>query len=209
MTARWSQRILFAFSFVLLGYCVYVMAGAWIFQRQAKADLNRVRYTAHTASPIAAAVQPELAEPFPEPGALLGKVEVERLGVSVALVEGTDAAALERAAGHIEGTALPGRIGNIGIAAHRDTFFRPLRNIHSGDVIQIVAPNDTYRYRVTSTKIVKPDDVSVLMADGSEVLTLVTCYPFYYVGPAPTRFIVRAERMPDAIGNPPVVSSRF
>src|SRR6185437_1300300 len=147
--------------------------------------------------PVAPSAQPDLIEPPPKTGSLIGKVEVERLGLSVALVEGTDAAILQRAAGHIEGTALPGRIGNLGIAAHRDTFFRPLRNIRLGDLIEVTALASTYRYRVTSTKIVRPDDVSVLISDGSEVLTLVTCYPFYYVGPAPSRFIVRAERMRD------------
>ena len=118
-----------------------------------------------------------------------------RLGVSVIVMEGTDARTLRRAAGHINGTALPGQDGNVGIAAHRDTFFRPLRDIRKDDVITITTSRGDYRYRVVSTQIVGPDDVSVLNSDGSDVLTLVTCYPFNFIGAAPSRFIVRAEQI--------------
>jgi sortase A len=93
------------------------------------------------------------------------------------------------------GTALPGQRGNVGIAAHRDTFFRPLRNIQRDDVIVLTTLRGEYRYRVVSTKVVSPYDVEVLNSDGTEILTLVTCYPFYFVGSAPERFIVRAERI--------------
>jgi sortase A len=110
-------------------------------------------------------------------------------------MEGTSNKTLRRAVGHIAGTALPGRTGNVGIAGHRDTFFRPLRNIHSNDVITLTTRSGEYRYRVVSTKVVKPDNVGVLNSDGNEVLTLVTCYPFYFLGSAPQRFIVRAERV--------------
>jgi len=102
---------------------------------------------------------------------------------------------LRRAAGHIRGTGLPGHSGNIGIAGHRDTLFRPLQNIRQDDVIMLTTLQGEYRYRVVSTKIVKPSDVDVLSPDGQEILTLVTCYPFYFVGPSPDRFIVRAERV--------------
>jgi sortase A len=102
---------------------------------------------------------------------------------------------LRRAVGHIAGTALPGQTGNIGIAAHRDTFFRPLRNIRRDDVITLTTLGGEYHYRVVSTKIVDPNDVAVLNSDGKEILTLVTCYPFYFIGSAPNRFIVRAARV--------------
>jgi sortase A len=98
-------------------------------------------------------------------------------------------------AGHILGTALPGDTGNIGIARHRDTFFRALRNIRCNDIITLSTPRGEYRYRVVSTKVVSPSDVAVLDSDGNQILTLVTCYPFYFVGAAPSRFIVRAERV--------------
>jgi sortase A len=129
------------------------------------------------------------------PGGLIGRMEVERLGVSVALMEGTGRSTLRRAVGHITGTALPGQRGNVGIAGHRDTFFRPLRNIQRDDIITLTTLAGEYRYRVVSTKIVSPSDVRVLESDGHEILTLVTCYPFYFVGEAPNRFIVRAERI--------------
>ncbi|HEX3940892.1 MAG TPA: class D sortase, partial [Acidobacteriaceae bacterium] len=129
------------------------------------------------------------------PEGLIGRMEVRRLGLSLFVVEGTDESTLRRAAGHIAGTALPGQVGNIGIAAHRDTFFRPLRKVRRDDVITLTTPGGEYRYRVVSTKIVRPEDVAVLSSDGNEILTLVTCYPFYFVGAAPNRFIVRAARI--------------
>ena len=88
-----------------------------------------------------------------------------------------------------------GKPGNVGIAGHRDTFFRPLRNVQAGDIITLTTLRGEYRYRVVSTKIVSPDNVAVLDSDGNQILTLVTCYPFYYVGSAPERFIVRATRV--------------
>jgi sortase A len=137
---------------------------------------------------------------IPRPGTestngLLGRMEIPRLGVSVIVAEGTDEATLRRAGGHIQGTSFPGQPGNVGIAGHRDTLFRPLRNIRRNDVITVTTLAGEYRYRVVSTEIVSPSDVTVLQSDGHEILTLVTCYPFYFVGPAPDRFIVRAVRV--------------
>jgi sortase A len=126
---------------------------------------------------------------------LVGRLEIPRLGFSVIVSEGTDDATLRRAAGHIAGTAVPGQRGNVGIAGHRDTLFRPLRNIRQDDTILLTTLQGEYQYRVVSTRIVNPSDVAILNSDGNDALTLVTCYPFYFVGPAPDRFIVRAERM--------------
>jgi sortase A len=128
-------------------------------------------------------------------GGLIGRMEIPRLGLSVVVIEGTSETTLRRAAGHIAGTALPGQPGNVGISGHRDTFFRPLRNIRRDDIITLTTLLGEYRYRVISTRIVPPTNVAVLDPDGTELLTLVTCYPFYFVGPAPSRFIVRAERV--------------
>ena len=83
----------------------------------------------------------------------------------------------------------------MGVAAHRDTFFRPLEQVRVDDVIVFTTPAAQYRYRVVSSRIVDPADVSVLDGGEREILTLVTCYPFYFVGPAPNRFVVRAERL--------------
>lgn len=130
--------------------------------------------------------------PMPQPEAVIGRLEIPRLKISVMVRQGADEGTLSRAVGHIPETALPGYMGNVGLAGHRDTFFRPLRFIHPDDVIEMQTTGGTYRYLVTSTQIVSPRDVSVLKASGGRTLTLVTCYPFYYVGSAPRRFIVHA-----------------
>ena len=126
---------------------------------------------------------------------VIGRLEIPRLNLSVMVREGADEGTLSRAVGHIPGTALPGKMGNVGLAGHRDTFFRALRNIREDDAIEFETTHGAYRYVVKSTKIVTPRDVSVLAASGGENLTLVTCYPFYYVGSAPKRFIVRAAQV--------------
>ena len=181
---RWSQTGLFAVAAVMLGYGAFVVADTWIYQRQANRALDRkLLHPAPLPGPAAAM------------GGLVGRMEVPRLGLSVMVAEGTDEATLRRAAGHIEGTQFPGPPGNVGIAGHRDTLFRPLQNIRRDDVILLTTLQGAYRYRVVSTKVVSPSDVAVLNPDGHEILTLVTCYPFYFIGPAPDRFIVRAERV--------------
>jgi len=177
---RWSRFALLTAGAGMLGYCAFVLADTWIYQRQASELL-------------------ELAK-IPGPGAdavhgMLGRMEIPRLGISLIVAEGTAEATLRRAGGHISGTAFPGHTGNIGIAGHRDTLFRPLRNIRQDDLITLTTLQGEYRYRVVSTKIVSPSDTTVLSPDEHQILTLVTCYPFYFVGPAPDRFIVRAERI--------------
>jgi sortase A len=176
---RWAQRFLAACAVVLLGYCAYVLVDARLFQHEEQQQLARQL----TDSPPQAST------------GLIGRMEIPRLGLSVMVMEGTTTTTLRRAAGHIEGTAEPGQPGNIGISGHRDTFFRPLRKIEPNDLITLTTLAGEFRYRVVSSKVVSPDDVSVLDPGQSEVLTLVTCYPFYFVGPAPSRFIVRATRI--------------
>jgi LPXTG-site transpeptidase (sortase) family protein len=131
--------------------------------------------------------------PSPATGSVLGRLEIPSLDLSVMLVQGTDAWTLNRAVGHIEGTALPGRNGNIGIAGHRDGFFRPLKDIKRNDTITLTTLYGRFTYRVDAIKIVKPEDVKVLSPTAAPTLTLVTCYPFYYVGDAPNRYVVTAE----------------
>jgi len=182
---EWSQSALIAIAAGMLGYCGFVLADTWIFERQAIRVFDRVQLQpASLAGPGMGAMS-----------GLVGRMEIPRLGISVAIAEGTDAFTLRRAAGHILGTALPGRSGNVGIAGHRDTLFRPLRNIRQNDVILLTTLQGEYRYRVVSTKVASPNDIAVLTPDGNEILTLVTCFPFYLVGPAPDRFIVRAQRV--------------
>jgi sortase A len=140
-------------------------------------------------------LQPSGPPRAPENGRLIGRLEIPRLGLSTVVLEGTDEVTLRRAAGHIPGTALPGRPGNVGIAAHRDTFFRPLREIRKQDSILLTTLQGTRHYQVESIRIVFPQDVRVLKASGERILTLVTCYPFYFVGHAPRRFVVQAREV--------------
>jgi len=169
----------------MLAYCAYAVVDTWTFQKDQRRQFESV--LAHRS----------LAVTVPAAAAtgVIGLLDIPRLGLSVMVVEGTGTTTLRRAAGHIPGTALPGEPGNVGISAHRDTFFRPLRNIRQNDVITVNTVIGEYRYRVVSTRIVAPSEVAVLKPTGIEILTLVTCYPFYYVGSAPDRFIVRAERV--------------
>jgi len=125
-------------------------------------------------------------------GALLGRLEAPSVRMSTNVFEGSDDGTLGRGAGHIEDTPFPGQAGNIGIAGHRDTVFRPLRDIKVGDPLLLTTADRTYRYRISQTLIVGPDDVYVLDPTGQPMLTLVTCYPFKFVGHAPKRFIVQA-----------------
>ena len=131
------------------------------------------------------------ADPSRQP---LGVMRISRLGIEAPVLEGTDDWALDRGVGHIEDTARPGADGNTGIAGHRDGFFRALKDITTGDVIEIESIASVARYRVERAWIVGPDDVSVLDPTPAPSVTLVTCYPFYFVGSAPQRYIVRAVR---------------
>ena len=124
---------------------------------------------------------------------LVGRLEIPRLNLSVIVMEGDDEATLARAAGHVRGTAFPWDAGNAVIAAHRDSFFRPLKDLRKGDEIRMTTVRGTFDYRVTRTEVVKPENVSVMAPTPERALTLVTCYPFFYVGNAPERFVVYAR----------------
>jgi len=132
------------------------------------------------------------------PGDPIGVIEIPRLGLSSVVLESDDTEALLFGVGHLADTPLPWRGGNSVFAAHRDTFFRGLGDIKQNDVIRFRAGDRELSYRVRQTKIVKPTDVEVLAPTKSATLTLITCYPFHYVGPAPKRFIVRAERVAES-----------
>lgn len=137
-----------------------------------------------------AAYNKTLAKQIAPPEAVL---EIPRIGLEVPVFDGTDDLTLNRGAGRIIGTALPGQGGNLGIAGHRDGFFRGLKDVAVGDSIQLETAAGTENYRVDQIQIVKPNDVQVLKDRALPTLTLVTCYPFYYVGNAPLRYIVQAS----------------
>ena len=190
---RWTQRAFFAGGVVILGYCGFVLIDSWIFQQRAGEDLER-RLSRERAARSASERPAELPPAVGADG-LIGRIEIQRLGLSAIVFEGTDKTTLRRAAGHIPRTGFPGQPGNIGIAGHRDTFFRPLKDIAKEDVIVLTTLRGEFHYRVVWTRVVAPTEVSVLNPAEGEMLTLVTCYPFYFVGSAPERFIVRAERV--------------
>jgi sortase A len=127
-----------------------------------------------------------------QPGALIGVLQIPALHLMAPLLEGTDALTLNRGVGRIAGTARPGEGGNIGIAGHRDSFFRGLKDIKAGDAIELKTRSGVDTYLVEKIQVVAPSDVSVLREQETHALTLVTCYPFYFVGSAPQRYIVTA-----------------
>ncbi len=170
---RWIRRSLLLIGFVALSYVAESAIDSEMCQLQARRAFD------------------EKQEKRPE--GTIGKIEIPRIGLSAMIAEGTEWATLRRAIGHIPGTAFPGETGNAAVAAHRDTFFRGLRNISRGDAIDVTTDRGVFRYVVESTEIVKPNDVSVLQPGQSQELTLITCYPFFWIGPAPKRFIVHAK----------------
>ena len=185
---RWPlavlERVLFALAAMLLGWYLVQHAVTNYQQAAASRELESIRLPVSTPSPRRAVIAT---------GALVGRVDIPRLGVSAIVREGEDAATLRYAVGHIPGTALPGESGNIGFAGHRDTFFRGLRNARVGDRIRVTTPSAVLEYVVRRVSVVEPDDVSVLNPTAGPLLTLVTCYPFSYIGSAPKRFIVQAD----------------
>jgi sortase A len=193
------ERLLLLVGLAALGYAAGSMGSAALYQdyesRQLDAVLRGVR-------PAAAASAPAVAR------RVLGRLEIPSLGVSTIVREGEDARTLQLAVGHIAGTALPGAAGNMGLAGHRDTFFRRLREINPGDVIRLVAVEGIYTYVVENTQIVDPDDVWVLDPTPEPSLTLVTCYPFTYIGSAPERFIVRARMVPPVASEAAAAASK-
>ncbi len=126
----------------------------------------------------------------------LAVLRIPKIGLEVSVLEGTDEEILNRAVGHIEDTPFPGEPGNCGVAGHRDGFFRGLKDIARGDILEVETLKSTETYVIEQISIVSPEDVSVLDPTPGSVLTLVTCYPFYFVGSAPQRYIVRAVRSP-------------
>lgn len=209
---RWCRYPFLIVALLALGYSGYVLVDAKVFQAYETWRFERALKNPEASQapgggnnplpglpPAAEAKLPSTTGMAiaPPTGSPLGRIEISSIGLSVMIMEGTDRKTLRRAVGHIPGTALPGEQGNIGIAGHRDTFFRPLRNLHLNDEIALTTLKGVNRYRVDSMKLVEPEDMSVLNKSNEAVLTLVTCYPFYYVGPAPKRFIVRAVGIPE------------
>ena len=137
---------------------------------------------------------------------VIGRLEIPAIDLSVMVLRGTNEWTLNRAAGHIEGTALPWQQGNFAIAGHRDGMFRPLKGISRNDLIRLTTFKGTYQYRVDKIQIVEPTDIRVLAPSPKPEITLVTCYPFYFIGDAPKRFVVTARRVEENNSEPRATS---
>lgn len=193
---RYAERALFAIGIIALAW----FASGQIYAAREQAALSRELEAARQAAETAAEAAPDTrsavsAAPLAA-RALVGRIEVPRLRLSALAREGVDVRTLRGSVGHVPGTALPGEPGNAAFAAHRDTFFRPLAGIRKGDTVLVTTPDGVHSYRVFGTRVVTPTEVSVLRSGQRSQLTLVTCYPFDYVGSAPQRFIVQAELTP-------------
>jgi sortase A len=181
------KRALFVAGAGMLGYALFTIAASRLMQRYESLSFDRA--LAHHAN-----LRPEqtLAR-SPRARSPIGKLTIPSAGISAIVLEGSDDHTLKLAPGHISGTALPGQDGNVGIAGHRDTFFRNLERMRNGDIVKLITLKGTYQYKVDTTEVVDPARTDVLDSLGSPTLTLVTCYPFYWIGPAPKRFIVRGH----------------
>jgi LPXTG-site transpeptidase (sortase) family protein len=186
--------LLLTFGIAALGYVSYSLLDAKLFQAYQNREFDRAMRNSRPPDALTSISVPDARHHLPvEPGSTLGRIEISRLGVSVLVLEGTSGRTLRRGIGHIDGTSFPGDDGSIGLAGHRDTFFRELRNVRTGDEITLATLVGSRTYRVDAIRVVEPSAVDVLNETGESVLTLVTCYPFDFVGPAPKRLIVRAH----------------
>jgi LPXTG-site transpeptidase (sortase) family protein len=186
---RWLERTFFLIGGVLATWCLIIILRAEYYARMPVPE-----------PPPAASELPgeddsdlRVQQPSREHGSWVARLEAPSVALAATVLEGSDEGTLSRAAGHIENTAFPGERGNVGIAGHRDTIFRPLRRLHVGDSLMLTTPDRVFQYRVSDTRIVSPEDVYVLNSSGHPEMTLVTCYPFEFIGHAPRRFIVRAD----------------
>jgi len=152
--------------------------------------LLEARAHSHSFRPGTSAAAPRLVD-----GAAIGEVRIERIGMHAVISQGESDAVLRLGAGHLADTPWPGQPGNVVIAGHRDTVFRPLRNVRPGDLVDVTTETTVAHYQVVSARVVSPADLSVLQPSKENTLTLITCYPFSFVGRAPERFVVRATEV--------------
>ena len=175
------KRLFFIAGTGMLGYAIFTIVEARMIQRYEASQFDRTLAlpadlrTAHVS------------------GGPIAKLVIPSAGISSMVLEGDDDGTLKVAPGHMPGTSLPGQNGNVAIAGHRDTFFRNLERIRNGDFVKLTTLKGTYEYKVDSIQVVDPARTDVLESSGSPTLTLVTCYPFHWIGPAPKRFIVHGR----------------
>jgi sortase A len=200
VSTPWRTQILtgacylfFAIGILALGYAGIVFADSHIYQA---VEIHKLERTSALPTPRILAN-----------GDMLGELQVPRLGLDAIVVQGDSDADLRRAVGHLSNSALPGQWGNVALAGHRDTFFRPLRNIRVGDEIKFRTRERSYEYVVKSIEVVAPTDLRVLESSAEHDLTLLTCFPFHYVGPAPKRLVVHAREVGGMVDEEPTTKT--
>jgi len=184
---RWTGRLLFITGALAVIYVAFTLLRAELYQKAANNVFEKRIYAQERSNP-------GQLRTVAKEGDVLGRIQIPRLGMKIVILEGTTSRTLQLGVGHIEGTALPGVLGNIGVAGHRDTFFRGLNNIRIGDEIQIQTADGLSRYQVDREQIVAPGDTEILAPSASPAITLITCYPFHFIGAAPERFVVHAHK---------------
>jgi sortase A len=189
---KWLERLLLVGGVAALTWCAYVVASAHLVQR-----LARERFEASSPPAANASRAPADAPSTVVAGTPLAELSIPRLGLWAMVLQGSDDETLRLGVGHIEATPLPGATGNVAIAGHRDSFFRPLQHVQIGDDVWLDNIEHHVHYRVSWFRVVSPYEVSVIGPATDPLLTLVTCYPFRFIGPAPDRFVVRAVRIED------------
>jgi len=191
----WLERALWTAGCCALGYYVFASIDASLKQRQLAQSFEESR--THVGVPAQATLNNSTADlqkaPTQSGSRLVGRLEIPNLNLSSVILEGVGSQTLRVGLGHVPGTSMPGQPGNVVIAGHRDTFFRPLRKMKICDELSIDTTTHTYYYQVRSVEIVDPHNVNALRFHNRDELTLITCYPFSYIGPAPKRFVVHAE----------------
>jgi sortase A len=192
-----AEKGLYLVAVLALGWCGFVLLDSARYEQAQEARLEEIlveraslpRPAGRTPGPAAAPA----ARVEATTSGLVGRLELPRIGLTAIVAEGTGSRTLRRAVGHVRGSALPGENGNVVLAAHRDRHFRPLKEVREGDLVWLTTPDGRFEYRVEFATVVEPDDAELVQDAPDPVLTLVTCYPFYYVGDAPQRFLVRAR----------------
>ena len=174
----WSSSVFLMVGALAIGYAAYMVVAGQAYQA---IELRKFKVEAPPFEPRVLEI-----------GEAMGQIQIPSVGLQAVILHGDSAKILRLGVGHLPETAMPGEQGNVALAGHRDTFFRPLRGVHTGDIITLRTGRGTFRYQVESTRIVSPKEIGVLQPSDRKELTLVTCFPFDYVGPAPNRFVVHA-----------------
>jgi sortase A len=197
--AVWTERVLLATGALLIAGWAAVILEARAFGFRQERRLERLVASSSVGSPSVGAAKTAkrkaASHPALAPQDLVGRIEIPRLRLRAIVAEGVSGRTLRLAVGHLPGTALPGDEGNVVLAGHRDTFFRPLQDVRPGDTVAVTTPEGRFEYLVEDTHVVEPTRTDLLEAAAKPTLTLVTCFPFHLIGNAPDRFVVRARQV--------------